>query len=242
VVKNVTGYDMHRLWCGSEGSLCFLLEATLRLYPSPAETAVLQASCADVAEGLAQSHALLRAGVQPLAVVLRATDGEPGAEIAAVLAGRPDAVDHEAARVRELLGTGESLRGEPARRARAELRELERAEGRWAPLVLAGRPSRLGRTLAELEAATAALGLRKRLTLHPLLAQVSVEFPGTELHDERLVRLAGLLAGAPLTARWRGLGAHQPPARTSQVPAELMRRIKRSLDPEGLFAGGPAQA
>ncbi len=39
VVKNVTGYDLHRLWCGSHGTLCFLLEATLRLYPAPAEEA-----------------------------------------------------------------------------------------------------------------------------------------------------------------------------------------------------------
>jgi len=33
LVKNVTGYDLHRLYCGSRGSLCALVEVSLRLFP-----------------------------------------------------------------------------------------------------------------------------------------------------------------------------------------------------------------
>ena len=33
LVKNVTGYDLHRLYCGAHGTLCIVLEASLRLYP-----------------------------------------------------------------------------------------------------------------------------------------------------------------------------------------------------------------
>jgi glycolate oxidase FAD binding subunit len=238
VVKNVTGYDLHRLWCGSEGSLCFLLEATLRLYPAPSETVVLRSACADRSQALARCHALQRARLSPLAVVLRCAGTT--VELAVVLAGRPEAVAGEVATAVASLGAAQTLRGEEARRARAELGELERAGGRWAPLAVSTRPSRLPAVLQELEGAARALGLAPELTLHPLLARAALEFPGTELTDERLTRLAETLQGAKFSVRWRGLGARTPPSRPTEEARELMRRLKRSLDPQGLFAGGPS--
>src|SRR6185503_9728164 len=35
VVKNVAGYGIHRLLCGSRGGLAVLLEASLKLLPAP---------------------------------------------------------------------------------------------------------------------------------------------------------------------------------------------------------------
>ena len=35
LVKNVTGFDLHRLYAGSHGSLCVILEVALRLFPAP---------------------------------------------------------------------------------------------------------------------------------------------------------------------------------------------------------------
>lgn len=234
VVKNVTGYDLHRLWCGSQGTLCFLLEATLRLYPAPAEVAVLSARCADIGQGLARSHALWRAGVQPLCVVLRAAGRE--IELAVVLAGREEAVASEIETARAALGPAEVRRGDDARRARAELRERELASGSWPPLVLGCRPSRLAGVLERLWKVTGELGLVTRLLCHPLLASAALEFPGVEWNSERVAALERGLAGDGIELSWRGPGAWMPPERTSPAAAELMRRIKQSLDPQGVFA------
>jgi len=234
VVKNVTGYDLHRLWCGSHGTLCFLLEATLRLYPAPAALAVLEARCASLAEGLARSHAPWRAGVQPLCVVLRGA--QASFELAVVLAGRDEAVASELETARAALGPAELRLGDDARRARVELRECELASGAWPALVLACRPSRLASALERLGRVTNELGLSTRLLCHPLLASAAVELPGVEWSDEHVAALERGLVGDGLELRWRGLGVRTPPMRTPPAAAELMRRIKQSLDPEGLFA------
>jgi FAD/FMN-containing dehydrogenase len=234
VVKNVTGYDLHRLWCGAHGTLCFLLEATLRLYPAPASLAVLEARCASLGEGLARSHALWRSGVPPLCVVLRGA--KASFELAVVLAGREEAVASELETARAALGPTALRLGDNARRAREELRECELASGAWPPLALACRPSRLAGALERLTKITGELGLSPRLLCHPLLASASVELQGVEWSDELVAALERGLAGDGLEMRWRGLGARTPPMRTPPAAAELMRRIKRSLDPEGLFA------
>jgi FAD/FMN-containing dehydrogenase len=235
VVKNVTGYDLHRLWCGSEGTLCFLAEGTLRLYPAPAETAVLRATVASPAEAIGRCHALLRAGVQPLAAVVSAQELAGPAELAVVLAGRPEAVEGEAALVRTHAQPSAELHGADALAARAELCRA----GQGALLVLATRPSILNAALGALAKAARALELEPRVSLHPLLATAQVEFPGIQLQDERLLELDEELAGAGLRARWRGLGARTPRPRPAAAAADLMLRLKRSLDPDGLFAGGP---
>jgi len=235
VVKNVTGYDLHRLWCGSEGTLCFLLEGTLRLYPAPAETVVLRLAAASATEGAARAHALWRAGLQPVAAVVRAPALAGPAELALVLSGRAEAVADEVALVRAQADAVEELRGTEASTARAELRTA----GTEATLVASTRPSQLPALLATLERAAAALGLAPRPTLHPLLATLELELPGLAPRDERLLELGEELAGAGARLRWRGLGARTPRLAPDATASELMQRLKRALDPEGLFAGGP---
>lgn len=238
VVKNVTGYDLHRLWCGSHGTLCFLLEATLRLYPAPPDVALLRLPCGDVAAGLAHAAQLLLARLQPVAAVLGARSGGAECELALVLAGRAEALELELDLARRLLAGAELLRGDEARGARAELRERELAGGAWAPLVLATRPSGLADALQRLARAAAELALPLQLECQPLLGSAAVRFPGVGAGDERLVRLAEALEAPGLGLHWRGLGARMPAPVLAPVALALMQRLKRSLDPEGLFARG----
>jgi len=241
VVKNVTGYDLHRLWCGSQGTLCFLLEATLRLYPAPAEVAVLRTRCAQRGDALAKSHALLRTALAPLAVVLRTSASEAGVEndveLEVVLAGRAEAVASELGALQPLLGASELLRGAEARRARAQLVAAEHEGGAWAPLVLSCRPSRLAGALERLERAARELELAPRLLCHPLLAQADVRFAGAEVGPAARAALTRALADAELTLRWRAPASGTP----APPPAAhaLMERLKRSLDPEGVFVHRP---
>jgi FAD/FMN-containing dehydrogenase len=235
VVKNVTGYDLHRLWCGSEGTLCFLLEGTLRLYPAPPATAVVRSATEDLLGAVARAQALWRAGLQPLAVVVRAETLAGAAELSVVLAGRPEALQSELSTARNGMGSASELQGPEALAERAELRRA----GQEATLVLAGRPSLLPRALEALRGASARLGLAARVTVHPLVARAQVEFPGLAAGDARLPELAEELEAPEWQTRWRGLGKHAPRARLAEPAADLMRRLKHSLDPDGLFAGGP---
>jgi glycolate oxidase FAD binding subunit len=64
VVKNVAGYDLMRLLCGSWGSLGLITEVTLRTLPLPPQRRGLLLS-GPVADLMAWSSALLRSGITP---------------------------------------------------------------------------------------------------------------------------------------------------------------------------------
>lgn len=62
--KNATGYDLTRLLVGSEGTLALIVEATLKLMPSPLQRASLRALYRDVGSAAA---AVARVMTQPVA-------------------------------------------------------------------------------------------------------------------------------------------------------------------------------
>ena len=64
VVKNVTGYDLMRTWCGSLGTLGIITEVALRVLPR-AETASVQATFDTVADACRAAEAVLRADLRP---------------------------------------------------------------------------------------------------------------------------------------------------------------------------------
>ena len=60
VVKNVTGYDLTKLYSGSYGTLCALVEVTLKLMPLPGRTLTLRADLPDLAYAYGVVRELLR--------------------------------------------------------------------------------------------------------------------------------------------------------------------------------------
>lgn len=95
VVKNVTGYDMMRLWCGSLGTLGIITEVALRVYPRP-EAIDLAAHAETVADVMEMARELLVADVRPefLEVVAegdawRMVGRIPAAAVAALERERP---------------------------------------------------------------------------------------------------------------------------------------------------------
>jgi glycolate oxidase FAD binding subunit len=65
VVKNVAGFDLARLVCGSEGRLALIVRASFRLHPLPAAARTLLVETADAADVVA---ALLASQLQPSAL------------------------------------------------------------------------------------------------------------------------------------------------------------------------------
>jgi len=124
--KNKTGFDLHRLFVGSEGLLGIVTEATLKLIPLPPFRANLAIGFATTRDALATLHAIFAAGFLPCA--LEVAD-------AFTLAAAYKRTKSERLRgckahlIVELDGHEKSVRG--------ELKELERIVGNHRPLSLA---------------------------------------------------------------------------------------------------------
>jgi len=123
--KNKTGFDLHRLFVGSEGLLGIITEATLKLIPLPPYRANLAVGFATTRNALSALHDIFAAGFLPCA--LEVADGF-------TLAAAYKRTKSEALRgckahlIVELDGHEKSVRG--------ELKDLERIVSRNRPLSL----------------------------------------------------------------------------------------------------------
>jgi glycolate oxidase FAD binding subunit len=99
VVKNVAGYDLARLVCGSAGRLALVVRASFRLHPLPRATRTVLAETDAPARAVA---ALFRSHLQPSALDVL----HPG-RVAVLFEGSPRAVEAQvvsATRLLERLG------------------------------------------------------------------------------------------------------------------------------------------
>jgi glycolate oxidase FAD binding subunit len=136
VVKNVAGYDLGRLVCGSEGRLALIARASLRLHPLPkaARTLVVES---DDTPGVVSR--LLRSQLEPSAVDVL----HPG-RVAALFEGSQRAVDAQVEAAQALVGGSEA--GDEIWAESRRLQEAARGRLRFAP-------GDLRRTLGELREA-----------------------------------------------------------------------------------------
>jgi glycolate oxidase FAD binding subunit len=100
VVKNVAGYDLGRLVCGSRGRLAFVARASFRLHPLPAAARTLVTEPVDMAAAVA---ALLRSHLEPSALDVL----HPG-RIALLFEGAERAVAAQLDRARSLVDGAEA--------------------------------------------------------------------------------------------------------------------------------------
>jgi glycolate oxidase len=66
LVKDVAGYDLRRLLCGSEGTLAVMTELTLRLMPAPEASGTGMAYFGDLADAARAVSRVLASGVLPV--------------------------------------------------------------------------------------------------------------------------------------------------------------------------------
>ncbi|HEY0417019.1 MAG TPA: FAD-binding oxidoreductase [Gaiellaceae bacterium] len=121
VVKNVAGYDLGKLFCGSRGRLGRLEQAALKLHPLPAAARTVTTDGGRWGE-------LHRSGLAPSAVDVA------GGRMHVLFEGAPRAVDAQA----RALGGEESDPWEELRALQARLPGRKRWDGGTAPLLRPG--------------------------------------------------------------------------------------------------------
>lgn len=102
-VKGVAGYDLTRLFVGSEGTLGIVTEATLKLLPAPAPVHTMVAAFDDLGSAGHAVSDIVRAGITPSMLeildrtTVRAVDAvarmDLGGDVAALLLAQSDASD-----------------------------------------------------------------------------------------------------------------------------------------------------
>ena len=101
VVKNVAGYDLAKLFCGSRGRLGLIVRVSLRLHPLPAASRTLVAPARGGVLG-----ELRRSQLVPSAADLFV--GAPAPGLVLLFEGSPRGVEAQAGEARALLGAEEA--------------------------------------------------------------------------------------------------------------------------------------
>jgi glycolate oxidase FAD binding subunit len=235
VIKNVAGYDLGKLFCGSLGTLGLILSVSVRLHPLPALTATALGVSGDpeVVSAAALSLAAAPLELESLDVAWRSGRGGLLARAGGVRAGVR--AEHIASLLRD---TG--LERVEVAEDDAELWARQRAGQRSADGVLvrvAARPSALADVLRATQAAGATLVGRAAVG-H---SYVELEPDAIEAFERRLPEGAlRTLLDAPEPVR-EAVDPWGPSP--SEAALELMRRVKARFDPAyacnpGVFVGG----
>jgi glycolate oxidase FAD binding subunit len=234
LVKNVTGFDLHRLHVGARGILGPILEASLRLMPAPEQEQYLTSgphgSTAEAVEVALEVRRAERVREQCLFVRDRV--------VHVLLAGRGAQVEADRRRLEALLGAVTELDPGPGAEA------FHRAGARDTALRLTTVPSRVAATVRSLEAA---LGGLDAAVIEPGAALVDLPQDLASAADAWPEDLAAEVeVRAPLSAADLPQALRQATERSSPSGPEgtWTRRLIEAYDPAGLFQSGgfPASA
>jgi FAD/FMN-containing dehydrogenase len=255
VVKNVTGYDLAKLWTGSRGALGVIEDAWLRLTPRPESTAVVLRPVAHATEGVARARS---AADLPLARAVLLVEPSLAAHIAGddSLSSMRPAVGAGLVLVVELAGPADLVRD-----AANELASgsdaltphgvtLDAVRG-WLDAMSRGSELALRFSCAPSRAACVIESLRAvgaSILAHPEIAIIVARFPASPDATRAMlvvdtIRATARLAdgGVRVEAGPRigtGRATLSGPLATSPAPrvADILRGLKQRFDPQRVLA------
>jgi glycolate oxidase FAD binding subunit len=246
VVKNVAGYDLSKLLCGSLGSLAVITSATFKLAPLPQSSSTLVASVGDARSLGALALAIAGSPLTPTAIELQS----PPHRLLIRFETSPNATEVQIAAAASLCtahgtATGTLTGQEEVDTWRAHEHGMRGGMSNDTATIvkLAVLPTDVGEMLSRAEAAAVAQRIQYAATGRAAAGIIFVRLDGglsaqaavvSELRREAIARRgSAVLVSAPpeLCAR---LGAWGPGADT----APLMRAVKAQFDPRALLNRG----
>jgi glycolate dehydrogenase FAD-binding subunit len=128
VVKNVSGYDLHKLMIGALGTLGVMTKINLRTFPLPAATRAFVVAFDTATEAIALRHAIARSPLRPLVVEIvnrraaeltgTAPSSKPAWSLIASFAGTAEILERCALDLRHMAEQSGAAAVEPIREER----------------------------------------------------------------------------------------------------------------------------
>jgi len=249
VVKNVTGFDLPRLYHGSLGTLGLIVSANFKVLPLPRAETTLLAPAASLEAALAAAGRVRASRLQPIALEAARLDG--GWLTAVRLTSRQETIGSLADETRSLLAVdGERLDGAASAAwwRRYVDKQASSSTGAEAVLRCAVRPRETSRLVADVLAMLPAVDAEVRyLAVSPGLgtAVMRLGFPAeAEPHALPSIAASALAVAEQATVLAAPSGWKQGLDVWGRPPEALdvMRSLKEQFDPRrvlnpGRFAG-----
>jgi glycolate oxidase FAD binding subunit len=264
VVKNVVGYDLHKLHVGGLGTLGAIVEVTFKVHPRPKAEATVVAAFASLEAAAAAAGSLVRSQLNPRAVDLVRTplpsipslsSSAGDWQVLMWAAGSPATVDRQAGDAAALCRDGgatrvERLEGDDHAAVWERVREVGRrragepASATAALVKLTGLPNTLAALIRSVESAVSPLDVQPSFVARAgngvLYAALSA--PDAVRLQAALLTLVGLA-----TARSGSAVIEEAPDAVraaidvwgpTRDDFPLMQRIKAEFDPTGTLNPG----
>ncbi|HEU5090340.1 MAG TPA: FAD-binding oxidoreductase, partial [Roseiflexaceae bacterium] len=252
VVKNVAGYDMHKLHLGALGTLGVIAEATLKIAPLPEATATLLVHTSGLQAALEAAEALRRPPHHPASLVILDPHGSaaPAWRVVVRYAGVQTAVTRLAGEAQQRIAAVDGA-------ALADVSAIEAEQAAiWQPIVEFPTPAEQAITL-RIGVPASALGMAFAALQRHAAPAACAGYPGIGLVYARWPLPAASNAagvGAALTALREELRAAGGYAVVEAAPESMralldlwgpapdtlaiMRSIKQRWDPHGILNHG----
>lgn len=244
LVKNVTGFDLHRLHCGARGTLGVILEASLRLFPEPEAEAGIAARFADLRTALQAASDLRALRLCILALLLEANSDEDGAQVMLFLAGRKRQLDQDLECAAQRMGQSQRPNDATVRLTERAWLQAQHFHPARVHLRVHCKPSKLAACLELLRTLLREHTLAARLLAQPGVGSIELAFSqAPEPNPQGLKFLLELRQGlsthqARLEACNLPLAAHAAlaPLRAQHLAYAWMAQIQNALDPSSTLA------
>ncbi len=249
LVKNVTGFDLHRLYCGSHGTLCVIVEVSLRLFPEPEHEVWVTTSTRVAEEAFELARRALALPIRFVSLSIAqpaASQSDARFVLSARMFGRRAPVEVERRLLADAWPAFVAVADHEARAAAEAVRDSSAFASSARMLLHAScSPADVAAVHEALARALDARGISRRVSIQPGQAELDVELhehgdAGTTAELVAAVRSELRALGATLAVRNapRNALVALDPFGDASPGLDLMRAVQRKLDPDGVFATG----